>query len=74
MAEQEVVRNGKLMVDFLYEGEALALEYPDGTLIPIPDNKIYMFLMNACTTDGEACKIVMAKSPLTHLPIVVVDK
>lgn len=71
MAEKTVVRNGHEFTAFVYEGEDLALEYPDGTIIPIPSDKLHLCLFDGHLPDGNPCKIVLEKSPITRLPIVL---
>jgi hypothetical protein len=71
MAEQVVTNNGYQYTAFVYEGEPLALEYPDGTIIPIPPDKVHMFLISGFLLSGEPCKILLEKSPISRLDIVV---
>ena len=71
MAEKTVVNNGREYTAFVYEGESLALEYPDGTTVPIPPDKVHLCLLSSQLPSGEPCKIVMKKSPITRLDIVL---
>lgn len=73
MAERQVKHHDYIYTDFVYEGEALALEYPSGELIRIPDDKVWMFLKDSITVDGDPCSVVLKKSPLTRLDIVVIE-
>lgn len=71
MAEKTVIRNGRELTAFVYEGEDLALEYPDGTIVPIPPDKVSFCLLDAQLPDGHPCKILLEKSPITRLPIIL---
>lgn len=71
MAEQQVLINGCEYTAFVYEGEAIALEYPDGTTVSIPSDKVHMALVSGMLISGEPCKILLEKSPFTRLPIVL---
>ncbi len=74
MADKEITAElGKITTAFVYEGERLAVEYPDGTLYEIPAHRIHTVLLAGMLPDGERCKIVPVKSPITRLPIVVVE-
>lgn len=75
MADKKVrASNGSLVDAFVYEGEELAMEYHDGTTVIIPPNKIHQVLLPARLADGESCWIVVEKTPITRLPIVVIEK
>lgn len=75
MADKQVrASNGSLVEAFVYEGEDLAMEYSDGTLHPIPADKIHHVLFPSRLADGEKCWIVVEKTPITRLPIVVIEK
>lgn len=74
MANGTVVYGSRQYSVFIYEGEDLAVQYPDGTLIPIPRNRIHTLLSDAVDLNGEPCKVVPQLTPISRLPIVSVSK
>lgn len=73
MAEGKYVHNGYLIDAFIYQGERIGMEYPDGTVIEIPPHKVHMVLREERLPSGESCHILAEKTPLTRLDIVVMD-
>lgn len=59
---------------FIYEGENLAIKYPDGTLIAIPKNRVHTLLYSTKLPNGEVCHRVFSKTPFSNLPIVINDQ
>lgn len=59
---------------YIYEGERIAVEYPDGTTVEIPPNKVHMMLLDSMLPSGESCHILLEKTPITRLPIVVLEE
>lgn len=74
MAEKFILIDGKLIEAFVYEGEDLGIEYHDGTVLSIPNDKLYLVLREAQLPDGESCHVVLRKSPLTRLDVVIVPE
>ncbi len=64
---------GNLEEAFIYEGERVAIEYPDGTSYEIPPHKVHAVLFSSLLPDGEECMILPEKSPVTRLPLVILD-
>jgi hypothetical protein len=73
MAQGKVLIEGFLVDAFIYEGEKLAVEYPNGENVPIPLDRVFTVLLDRLLLSGEPCKIVPAKSPITRLDIVVLE-
>lgn len=75
MAKKLTINNGYVSESFVYEGENLGLQYPDGTIIPIPSSKTILCLMDGVLQENKhPCKIVLPLSPITRLPIVEIPK
>lgn len=64
----------RLKEAYIYEGERIAVEYPNGQTVEIPPNKVHMMLTKGRLPSGEPCHILMEKSPMTRLPIVVLEE
>lgn len=73
MAEGFILRNSTLVPVFVYEGERIAVEYPDGTTFEVPPNKVHMMLYPAIHQSGEPCHVLLDQSPITRLPLVVLE-
>jgi hypothetical protein len=58
---------------FIYEGERIGMEYPDGTVLEIPPHKVHMVLRPERLPDGSPCHILAEKTPMTRLDIVLMD-
>lgn len=75
MAKRLTVNNGYVSESFVYEGEDLGIQYPDGTVLPIPPSKTIFCLFDAVLHPSKhPCKIVMPLTPVTRLPIVELTK
>lgn len=75
MADKKILAsNGALVDAFVFEGEDLAIEYGDGTTYKIPPHKVHALLIQSKLPSGDTCWIVPEKSPITRLPIVVIEK
>ena len=73
MAQGFTLDGGTLKDVFIYEGERIAVEYPDGTTFEVPSDKVHMMLNPSFLPSGETCHILMEKSPITRLPLVVLE-
>ncbi len=74
MALGQILVDKRLVDAFIYEGERIGLQYPDGTVEEIPSNKIYIALRSAIRFDGEECQVLLAKSPVTRMDIVPLEE
>jgi len=66
--------NNRLEEAYIYEGERIAVEYPDGTTSEIAPQNVHKALRNAFLPDGEPCQVLLEKTPLSRYDIVVLDK
>ena len=73
MADGFILSGNTLIPAFIYEGERIAIEYPDGVSFEVPPSKVHIMLHSAIAANGEECHILMEKSPITRLPLVVLD-
>lgn len=73
MANGIVVRDGRFINARIYGGEDIGILYPDGTVAVIPPDTIHKVLRDATLPDGEPCHVLLDLSPLTRLPIIILD-
>jgi hypothetical protein len=74
MAMRQVLSEGRLIEAFVYEGEDIAAEYPDGTCVQIPKNRVHTLVHKGILADGSPCYILLEKTPMTRLDIVLVEE
>ena len=73
MAEGYILSSNTLVPVYIYEGERIAVEYPNGETVEIPPSQIHMMLIKHKLPSGEDCHILMEKSPVSRLPLVVIE-
>lgn len=74
MAMGMILSDGRLVDAYIYEGENIAVEYPDGKTFEVPRNKIHTLTMKATLPDGTSCNVLLEKTPMTRLDIVVLEE
>lgn len=73
MAMRLTLFEGNLVEQFVYEGENIAAEYPDGKLVNIPKDRVHTLVRKGTLADGAPCYVLFEKTPMTRLDIVVIE-
>ena len=73
MTDGFVLAGNRQIPVFIYEGEKIAIEYPSGKTYEIPKEHIPTVLHRGILPNGENCQVLNLLSPITRLPIVVLE-